>query len=270
MIGRVYRRGLGQMPTLTAAQYAALNPFQQQAYGNADPNFMSATGPGVSMTAPVNSSVASTTIQSLQPTVQNPQFSTQQNVGAQPTTTFTLDSYMAQWAASSLAFPTALGGADPMAEALRVAQGYCASEGVSDCNNLTAIANKYGAMVKAAMPSAIASLPPATNSASFTQSTGSSTPAQPQGGCAGSWLWDGTAWRCTQPVVVNPSPASQPTTTGSSVASPGSALSVANGTSLQTSDSTASTDIIPGIPNTALLVGAGALVLILMTTMGHK
>jgi hypothetical protein len=70
------------------------------------------------------------------------------------------------------------------------------------------------------------------------------------------------------PVVVNPSPPSQPTTTGSSITAPGSVLSVANGTTL-TATTTDPTQIISGIPNTALFIGAGALVLVLFA-MGKK
>ena len=77
----------------------------------------------------------------------------------------------------------------------------------------------------------------------------------------------------SQPVVVNPSPASQPTTTGTAATSPLSAVSVANGATLTTGSTQASTtdgSIIPGVSNTVLFVGAGVLGLIAFMMMGQR
>lgn len=78
-----------------------------------------------------------------------------------------------------------------------------------------------------------------------------------------------------QPNIVNPSPGSQLTTTGSSTVAPGSAVSQANGTVI-TPGLTASTvggtvstttdtsgDLISGVPNWILFVGGGLLVFLL-------
>lgn len=187
--------GLGAMPTLTALQYQSLTPWQQQAYGNGDPNFMSATAPydpntagtnyaaALEANAPTVSSTAQQLLASLQSTVQNPAYSTQQNIGAQPTTTYTLDSYMAKWAAEGLADPNVV-TYDPMSEALAVAQGYCVTEQVSDCPNMSAIASKYGAMVaqavkaNAAATAAKPAFVPVTSPAATTNAVASSTPAR--------------------------------------------------------------------------------------------
>ena len=77
-----------------------------------------------------------------------------------------------------------------------------------------------------------------------------------------------------QASVVNPSPASQLTTTGSTTTAPGSAVSQANGTvavpgtTASTVGGTVSTtdtsgDIITGLPNWALFIGGGILVFLL-------
>lgn len=78
----------------------------------------------------------------------------------------------------------------------------------------------------------------------------------------------------TQPEVVNPSPAGQLTTTGSTTTAPGSVVSQANGTvvipglTASTVGGTVSTtdtsgDIIAGLPNWVLFVGGGILVFLL-------
>lgn len=77
-----------------------------------------------------------------------------------------------------------------------------------------------------------------------------------------------------QPEVVNPSPSSQLTTTGSTTTAPGSVVSQANGTvvvpgptastvggTVSTTDTSA--DIIAGVPNWVLFIGGGILVFLL-------
>lgn len=77
-----------------------------------------------------------------------------------------------------------------------------------------------------------------------------------------------------QPSVVNPSPPSQLTTTGSSTTAPGSAVSQANGTvaipgtTASTVGGTVSTtdtsgDIVSGLPNWMLFAGAGIVIFLL-------
>lgn len=283
-IGRGGRglNGLGQMPQLTGPQYAALTPAQQQAYGNGDPNFMLA---GTSTAGVTNAATAAGIPPATQALVANPQFATIP-FGTSTTTTFTLDSYMARWAAGAIAFPTSLQGADPMSEAVAVAQSYCAQESMPDCNQLSAIANKYGSQVAMAFAAHAAS-----GAASPVAAPGTTSATQPTSVippyCGGgvSPIFTGTQYICpspaSAPVVVSPSPASQPVTTGSSTASAGSVSSVANGTSLLTSSTGCvdangntiacpSTDIIPGIPNGVLLLGGAAAVVALIVAMGGK
>ena len=169
--------------------------------------------------------------------------------------------------------PASLAGADPMSEALAYAQSYCAQEAMPDCANINAIAAKYGAQVAAAFAGSAAagSAAPAA-SAGTTSSTQQTSVSQSAAALAPA--------RYTPPVIVNPSQASLPTTTGSSVTSPVSVSNVANGTTLQTSSTGCvdangnavacpSTDIIPGLPNAALLLGGAAAVLLLVA-MGGK
>lgn len=69
------------------------------------------------------------------------------------------------------------------------------------------------------------------------------------------------------PQVVNPTPGSQSTLTGSSITSPNSTTSQANGSWL--SDSTQ--DVVTGLPNWALLVmGGGALFLMMSMMQGRR
>ena len=280
-------RGLGAMPQLTYAQYAALTPYQQQAFSNGDPNFMNAGTPGYVSAAPGPASSTGIVIPAATAAlVANPQFATMP-FGTGTTTTYTLDSRMALWAAGSIAEPASLAGADPMSEALAYAQSYCAQENPPDCNQLSAIASKYGAQVAAAFAASAAAGPlsPAAQPGTTSSNQKTSIVYTPRGTSHQTSVKQSAAAlapaRFTPPVVVNPSPASQPVTTGSSISSPASVSSVANGSSLITSSTGCvdangnpiacpSTDIISGIPNGVLLIGGAAAVVVLIVAMGGK
>lgn len=79
------------------------------------------------------------------------------------------------------------------------------------------------------------------------------------------------------PTVVNPTPPSQATSTGTAATSPSSAVSQANGQisagtstvnqgTFDLSSLLSGTDWIPGIPNVALLIGGGALLVLLIAS----
>jgi hypothetical protein len=127
---------------LSAADFAALNPYQQQAYLNGDPNYASA-GPA-----------APTVQQQTQATLQ--QLTASENFitipfGASMETVWTLESYLSQWAAGSIAEPASLQGQDPLAAAAAVAADRCAVIPTPDCANAAALAAQYGQQVANAL-----------------------------------------------------------------------------------------------------------------------
>lgn len=57
---------------------------------------------------------------------------------------WTLDTYLAHWAAGAIAEPASLAGADPVSEAYAVAQDRCGSTPTPDCNAVAQLATAYG------------------------------------------------------------------------------------------------------------------------------
>jgi hypothetical protein len=215
-------------------------------------------------------------------TVASPQFATMP-YGTSSTTTFTLDSFMAEWANGAIVSRASMEGTDPMAEAVAHAQQYCAVENPPDCSDRARIAALYGNQVAQAYqaqakanivkaspaPQPSPQPPPQPPSVLHPtkgdqESTGARKqlfvppvppppPPPPPG---------------PPPVVVNPSPPSQPVTTGTVFTAPGSVLSQANGAVAQATDQPA--DIVPGVPNGVLLLGGAAAVVLVLMTMGSK
>lgn len=195
-------------------------------------------------------------------TAQNPTYSTQITPGTPfTTTTFDLNSYMAQWAAESAAMPAAMQGQDPIATAIAVAQSYCTTEGVAGCDNAGAIATAYGTQVKAAIAAAGggASQTATSTGTTYRRQNGTTAPLS-----STRTTDTGVAARQASSTVVNPSPSTQTVTDGSSLTSPTSVTNLANGTTLTTGTQTTTGEIIPGIPNAAIFLGGGAAVVLLV------
>jgi len=259
-------QGLGQLTPYQ--QYLAANPQCLDANGNVvcqvPASVMNATtaiwasSPAYQPAAVVPASTVAI--------VQSPTFATMP-FGTSSTTTLTLDSFMAQWAAGAITSADLL-GQDPVAIAASVAQTYCVNENPPDCGQMSAIALKYGQQVAQAYAAKIAAASaqpspqpppnppalPALNVRGQTPAINLPPPANPPS-------------PPPPPVVVNPSPPSQPTTTGSSITAPGSVLSQANGTTVAAAPAT-SADLIPGLPNEVLFLGGAAAVLLFF--MGGK
>lgn len=149
--------------------YGSLTPCQQQAYGNGDPNFMTAVCPGYmgvsGGTVPLSVIQAqlaqpmyqpnvgmSITDPAVQAAVTNPTYITYQGVGAQPTTTFSLQTYLLQKVAElrgyTLVELAASGITDPSSAAAWVvseAQSFCGMSGGAGCD-----ATSYASAVAAA------------------------------------------------------------------------------------------------------------------------
>jgi hypothetical protein len=213
-------------------------------------------------------------------TVASPQFATMP-YGTSSTTTFTLDSFMAEWANGAIVSRVSMEGTDPMAEAVAHAQQYCAVENPPDCSDRARIAALYGNQVaQAYQAQAKANIVKASPAPQPSPQPPPQPPSvlQPAKGDQKSTgvrkqLFDAGPAPSPPapgppPVVVNPSPASQPVSTGTPLTAPGSALSQANGTVLKTADQ--STDIVPGVPNGVLLLGGAAAVVLVLMTMGSK
>ena len=130
---------------LTGAEFQALGPYQQQAYLNGDPNYLSAGPPAPTAT---EQEQATTTTLAMSQNMETIPF------GNSLETVLTLDSFLSQWAAGAITFPGSLQGADPLTEAAAIAADRCKTIYTSDCNNQAALAAKYGAEVKAAIAAA--------------------------------------------------------------------------------------------------------------------
>lgn len=96
---------------------------------------------------------------------------------------WTLDTYMAQWAAGVIAQPAALAGADPVSEAQAVAADRCGSTPTPDCSGAAQIGYSYGSLVAQAWSlggyTGLAPAPPATGApaGTTTVSAGGFTPS---------------------------------------------------------------------------------------------
>ena len=194
----------------------------------------------------------------------NPTFSTQQ-FGNSTTTTFTLDSYLSQWASGitgqsldSLANQGMNSVSAIISQLAAVAQQYCQVEAPSDCGNISAIVAKYAAMITSAYSNVAASQwNPATFTAYATPTPSAlSVPSIPTPQVPISAV--------TPPaggIVVSPTPAA--ITSGAAAApSAASSGSTSQTGSTNTSSTSASStsflteDSISGIPNWALLAAA--------------
>lgn len=212
--------------------------------------------------------------------------------------TFTLDGFLALWANTVIANP-ANAGADPVQTANGAATNYCATHPGVDCSQQGYLVAAYGGWVAAYL--AGSPLPPLPGAPYTPPGSNvvpnvptSATPPIPAPPPPINQSTPSAALQAlmsapvssapvvvptptttitpaaTAPVVVNPSPASTPVTTGSNVASPASVANVANGSALQVATTTG-TDLITGIPNDFLFLGAaGVGLVLLMVAMGGK